>query len=366
VTVLLAGREVGRTVAAPGDAFAVRVAAPRPGWYAGAVELEPDELRGDDRRPFAVRVAEPAAVTLEAGADLGRFVTDALAVLAGAGQLRSAGLPGGRRGGAPDVRLGETARTDGGLVFPPHDPLQLGAANRALDAAGTGWRFGAPVDRADSVEAPGLPGVGGARVTRRFRLEPTGDVARRAVLARVGGEPWIVRGGRSVVVGSRLVPEETDLPLSAGFVPAVAALVLRAAHGDEGIVTAAPGDVVTVPEGVTALAMADGPARVAAGAGFAAPVAPGVYPLLAGADTVGGLVVAPDPRESDLTRAGAREVAASFPGAKVRVVDSPRAYAAARFAGAGQGDLTPWLLAAALVVLVVESLTAAGAGRRGG
>jgi hypothetical protein len=47
-------------------------------------------------------------------------------------------------------------------------------------------------------------------------------------------------------------------------------------------------------------------------------------------------------------------------------VDTPRAYAAARFAGAGQSDLTPWLLVAALAVLVVESLVAAGAGRRAG
>jgi hypothetical protein len=365
VTVSLAGREVGRTVAAPGDAFAVRVAAPRPGWYAGAVQLEPDELRGDDRRPFAVRVAEPVAVTVEAGADLGRFVHDALAVLAGAGQLRAAGTAGARPAGAPEVRLGETARAAGGIVFPPHDPLQLGAANRALAAAGTGWRFGAPVDRADTVEAPGDPGFGGARVTRRFRLEPAGGTTARAVLARAGGEPWIVRGGRSLVVGSRFVPEETDLPLSARFVPALAGFLLRAAHGDEGIVSAAPGDVVAFPEGVTALATPDGPVPVAGGGGAAAPVVPGVYPLLSGADTVGALVVATDARESDLTRANGRDVTAAFPGAKVRVVDSPQAYAAARFAGAGQGDLTPWLLVAALAVLVTESLVAAGAGRRG-
>ena len=360
VTVLLAGREVGRTVAAPGDAFAVRGTAARPGWYAGAVELEPDELRGDDRRPFAVRVAEPVAVAVEAGADLGRFVADALAVLAGAGQLRP--------GGAPDVRLGETARAGGGVVFPPHDPLQVGAANRALDAAGAGWRFGAPVERADTVEAPGLAGggFGGARVARRYRLEPAGSVTRSAVLARVGGEPWIVRGGRTVVVGSRFVPEETDLPLAAGFVPAVAGLILRAARGDEGIVGAAPGDVVTLPEAVTALQAADGPVRVTGGTGIAAPATPGMFPLLSGADTVGALVVASDPRESDLTRAGDREVAAAFPGARVRVVDTPRAYAVARFAGAGRGDLTPWLLVAALAVLVTESLVAAGAGRRAG
>jgi hypothetical protein len=356
VVVEFGGHEAARTVAAGGEAFTVRVTAPRPGWYAGAVELEPDELRGDDRRPFAVRVAEPAAVTVEAGADLGRFVTDALGVLAGAGQVRP---------GAPEeVRLGETAHAGGGIVFPPHDPLQLGAANRALDAAGAGWRFGARVERTDTVEAPGLPGFGGARVLRRYRLVPAVARGRGEVLGRVGGEPWLVRAGRTVVVGSRFVPEETDLPLSAGFVPAVAALILRVARGTEGIMTAAPGDPVALPEGVTALGGAVGAGEVASGARTTVPPVPGVYPLLAGRDTVGMLVVASDPRESDLTRATDAEVAAAFPRAKVRVVDTPRAYAAVRFAGAGRSDLAPWLLVAALAVLVVESLVAAGVRRR--
>jgi hypothetical protein len=356
VAVSFGGREAARTVAAAGEAFTVRVAAPRPGWYAGAVELEPDELRGDDVRPFAVRVAEPAAVTVDAGADLGRFLTDALGVLAGAGQVRP--------GASGEVRLGETARAGGGIVFPPHDPLQLGAANRALGAAGAGWRFGPRVERADTVEAPGLAGLAGTRVLRRYRLEPSGARGRGEVLGRVGGEPWLVRSGRTVVVGSRFVPEETDLPLSAGFVPAVATLILRVARGTEGIVTAAPGDPVAFPEGVTGLGGADGAGGAASGALTTAPPVQGAYSLLAGRDTVGMLVVASDPRESDLTRASDAEVAAAFPGARVRVADTPRAYAAVRFAGAGRSDLAPWLLVVALVVLVVESLVAAGVRRR--
>lgn len=357
ITVSLGGREAAHTAAAAGEAFTVRLAAPRPGWYAGAVELEPDELRGDDRRPFAVRVAAPAAVTVEAGADPGRFVRDALGVLAGAGQVTL--------GGSGEVRLGETARGGGGVVFPPHDPLRLGAANRALDAAGAGWRFGARVERADSVEAPAFPALGGARVLRRYRLEPTPARGRGDVLARVGGEPWLVRAGRLVIVGSRFVPEETDLPLSAGFVPAMATLVLRVARGEEGIVTAAPGDPLTLPDGVTGLGGAAGSAIARGGAQAAGPATPGVYPLLAGGDTVGMLVVAPDPRESDLTRATAAEVAAAFPHATVHVVETARAYAAVRFAGAGRSDVAPWLLATALAVLVIESLAAAGVHRRG-
>ena len=340
LTVRLGGREVARVVAGAGDAFAVRVSAQRSGWLAGEVALEPDELRADDRRAFAVRIAEPAGVVVEPGADLGRFVGEGLAVLGAAGQVRQ-----GPRG---EVLLGETAREGAAVIFPPHDVLQLGAANRALASVGAGWRFGARIEVADTVVAPGIAGLGATRVLRRYRLEPTSAVRPGAVLARVGGDPWLVRAGRTVVIGSRFVPEETDLPLRAAFVPVLATLVLRVARGEEGIVTAAPGDAIRLPEGAVATA----------------PLVPGVYPLLAGADTVGALVVAADPRESDLTRAADGDVAAAFPGARVRVVSTPRAYAAARFAGAGRSDLTPWLLAAALAVLVVESLAAAGVRRR--
>ena len=354
LTVRLGGREVARA-AAVGGAVAANVSAPGRGWLAGEVALEPDELRADDARPFAVRVAEAAAVEIEPGAEVGRFVTDALAALAAAGRIRP--------GSASGVRVGETARAGAGLVFPPGDSLQLGAANRALASAGVGWRFGRVVTAADTAAAPGLREVSGARVARRLRLEPVGGAAPSAVLVRVGGEPWIVRSGRTVVVGSRFVPEETDLPLRAGFVPALAVLVAHAARGDEGTVVAAPGEAVLLPEGVGAVGTA--PPTMPVSGEVLAPLAPGAYPLLAGTDTVGALVVAPDPRESDLARASDAQVAAAFPGARVRVVATPRAYAAERFAGAGRSDLTPWLLVAALAVLVAESLAAAGL-RRGG
>src|SRR3989449_10066271 len=50
-----------------------------PGWWIGEVLLDADELRGDDRRLFVVRVAAPASVAADAG--VGPFVSAALAVL---------------------------------------------------------------------------------------------------------------------------------------------------------------------------------------------------------------------------------------------------------------------------------------------
>lgn len=254
------------------------------------------------------------------------------------------------------------------VVFPPHDPVELGAANRALAAAGVPWRFGEPVEREDTLAAPQLSGVSGVAVRRRYRLEavPGPGEPGRGVLARAGGDPWLVRAGRVVVVGSRLVPEETALPLTGGFVPFLADLVNRVAAGEEGILEAAPGDPVPLPENVSALALGgDSLQPVVGGRAATAPASPGVYPLMAGeADTVGVLVVAPDPRESDLRRASAGELATLFPGARVTVASNAGAYAAERFRGAGRSELTGLLLLLALLLLLVEGVVAAGGIRR--
>ena len=356
----------GTVATAPGDVAALSAPAPGVGYFAGEVQIEPDELRADDRRPFAARVVAPAIVRVDARANLGPFVTEALRALEGAGELRAGGASA-VGGGA--VALAESAPAGAGaaVVFPPHDPVEVGAANRSLAAAGVPWRFGARIEREDTLAAgPSiLRPIAGAQIHRRYRLEPVAE-ARLGVLARAGGDAWLVRGGRVVVVGSRLVPEETALPLASGFVPFVGVLVNLLARGDEGVVEAAPGDPVPLDDAITAIAVGGGQIRpVAGGRAVLSPVEPGVYPLLAGADTAGALVIAPDPRESDLTRATASDLAALFPGARVTMAATARAYAAERFRAAGRAELTGAALLAALLALVVEGLVAAGGiGRR--
>jgi hypothetical protein len=359
VTVTLRGREGARALVAPRDVAQLKVTAAAPGWDAGQVSLEPDELRADDARPFAVRVVAPAVVSLDSAA-AGPFVATALGALERAGQARAGSTAAVRLGAVP-AAAGEAA-----VVFPPRDPVQLGNLNRGLAAAGVPWRFEARVEREDTLAAPLLPEIAGARVSRRWRLVAPGGVEPGGVLARAGGDPWLVRAGRTVLLGSRLVPEETSLPLAGSFVPFVGDLVNRLARGEEGILEAAPGAPVALPGAVTGLVAAGGAAHgLGAERTVAAPVEPGVTFLLAGADTVGALVVAPDPRESDLRRASDGELAALFPGARVAVTRSARAYAAERFRGAGRSELTGWLLAAALLVLALEAVVASGALERG-
>lgn len=176
----------------------------------------------------------------------------------------------------------------------------------------------------------------------------------------MGGAPWIVRSGTVVLVGSRFDPAWTTLPLRAGFVPLVDALVNRIARGELAILSAAPGDPVLVPDLTTTVA--SGPRRwtVEGGSAFHPP-APGIYYLLAGGDTLGGVAVNLDPRESALQPAPDAQVRALWPGARVVGL---RAVPGAAFAGLGRAGLAGPLLWLALLFAAAELLLASGLRRR--
>src|SRR5213076_1775669 len=252
-------RDVGRALAAPGSSVSVPLPSVAPGWWMGEAVLDPDELRADDRRAFVWRVALPARVRADPGA--GPFVAAALVVLA----------QGKRIAEGSDVSLGERLQGSAGktVLLPPADPALVGQANRALAARGERWRFGATATPGP-VATASLAGLNGISVARRYRLEG-GDST--AVIATVNGDPWLVREGDVVLLGSRLDTVWTALPASPAFVPIVDALVNRLARGEAQIEEA------------------EGP--------------PGVLFHVHGADTVGATVSGPDGRESDLTPAAA-------------------------------------------------------------
>ena len=311
MTVRVGARDVGRALAAPrgGDAAVVSVTLPveRTGWWAGEAVLEPDELRADDQRPFVWHVAPPARVT--AGPAAGPFIGVALSVLRDARRVAE-----GR-----DVIMGEVPAGGGSggrlVVQPPADPALIGQANRSLAARGTAWRWGL-AGTPGPLESRDVEQISGAQVTRRYRLEGTGG----NVLATVNGEPWLVRAGDVVLLGSRLDTSWTALPATPGFVPFVDALVNR------------------VVAGASLVAEAEGTPRVEF--------------HVRGADTVGATVFGLDPRESDLTPASPELVAAAF-GPTVQVLDEAR-FAAERFAGTRRADASALLLVLALLLAATE------------
>jgi hypothetical protein len=344
VRLLMGGRERARAIGRAGAPVVLQTQAPGAGWLTGSVQLDPDELRADDQRWFAVRATPPVGV--QTTTPLGAFLSEALDVLIEAGRLRS----------GPAVSLGDRPAAGPSVVFPPADPAMLGATNRALAAAGISWRFGELLDGEWSVDAAGVAPRGVA-VFRRYRLRGGGTV-----VARAGGEPWIVRDGRATIVASRVLPDWTSLPTSASFLPFVHRLVAEVAVGEAGVVPALAGQPTAVPPAAVALSLPTGDVRVPETGVLRAPARPGVYALIdAAGDTVGVLEVNHDPRESTLTPATETAVRAAW-GPAARIV-SERALATSLFGGAARAELTTILLGAALIAALAElALSSAGTG----
>lgn len=306
------------------------VPAPPPGWWEVRAELAPDEMRADNERVGVVRVLPPAAVRWDS---TDRWIATAFAALADGERVR----PGG------EVTVGRLAAGPS-VVVPPPDPAGLGALNRALEQRGVAWRYGLPSSAAAEVEGGEAEGAG---VLRRVALQPVGS-GRTGVLATAGGAPWAVRSGDVVLLGSRLEPEWTDLPVRGGFIPFLDALVNRTVRGEALLADGAVGAPLIVPDRVTRLRRDAREWEVEGGAPFVPPE-PGAYAFLAGEDTVGAAAVNPDPRESQLERASDRDARALWFGADL---GDPARAAARAFTGAARADLRgPLLWLAALLVL---------------
>ena len=191
------------------------------GWWTLSAELAPDELRADDQRIGVVRVAPVARVAWDS-----------------ASRLRGGGVRGARRQSADrprgrgDVRPAGAGQLGGAAA---RRPGRAGRAQPRARRARRGLELRRP--RARAGDHRQRRGRGRVRVARRYLLQSSGS-GRTGVLATVAGEPWIVRSGDVVLLGSRLEPEWTELPLSAGFMPFMDLLLNRLARGE---VIARPG-----------------------------------------------------------------------------------------------------------------------------
>jgi hypothetical protein len=313
------------------------------GWWELSAELDPDELRADDRRVVAVRVAPVARVDWDSG---GKYVAAACEVLASNRRITR-----GR-----EVVLGRLAR-GASVVEPPADPARVGALNRALAARGIGWSYGELSIDPQSTDSSSV--IGRHRVLQHYALQPTGS-GRTGVLASVRGKPWIVRGGDVVLLGSRLEPSWTELPVSAGFMPFMDLLLNRLARGETVLEQGSAGEPVRLPDLATEIRQGEQSWQVEGG-GMFRPTEPGVHFILSAGDTIGALSVNPDPRESQLARASDADVRRLWRGARTVAL---RQAGPAAFSVASRGDLRGPLLWMALMVGLVEAGFASGWRRR--
>jgi len=343
--VALGSRAAARGIVAPGEDIVVRLAPNERGWIAGAVELEPDELRGDDVRWFAVHVGSAPGVNAETAA--GPFVRTAVDALVQEGRVA--------RGNDVTVAGAESARKPG-VLFAPTEAVQLGAANRALERAGIPWKFGAARTGPAPVTGAGLAGVS---ALRWYAIEPRGVQEQGSVdtIARVGSDPWAVAGDGYVLVASPLTADGTDLPLRASWVPWLGSAIADHLSGDAGSITeAAPGASIARPAWARELEEPDGTRRAVTASRIEAPTRAGVYFWLRGTQRAGALVVNPEVSESDLTRLPIAALRSRFTGAEVAATDDAGKWTSSAFSFSGRRALDGVFIVLALLLLLAEAV----------
>ncbi len=275
VTIGLGARTLREILVTPGVAASQRIPSMVTGWSAVRASLPPDEFRLDDTAHAVIRVAPPAPVGWSTD---DRWVAAALDVLAAEGRVR--------RGDG--VRVGAIG-PGASIVVPPADPALTGALNRALAARGVAWQYGAPVVQGGRTDSATLLPSREA-VARRIALEPVGTDTQ--TLLSVDGSAWAVRSGNVLLLGSRLEPDWTGLPLAAAFVPFVDALVTLTSRDAPVLLSVPAGNAITLPDNVTGVHRESAITRVEGGAPWR-PQQLGIHYLVSGADTIGAVGGAP-------------------------------------------------------------------------
>jgi hypothetical protein len=344
--IILGDRTLSRGATGRGEPILLRASPPERGWQAGRVELEPDDYPADDVRHFALWIGPPPAVAADPSA--GSFAATAVSTLVADGRATP--------GSAVRVASADAASKLPALVTPPADAIRLGAANRELERLGIPWRFG-PLQRNPVVARGGR--LENIAVTERYQLVHAG-VAPADTLATAGGEPWIVAGPGYVLIGSRLDPAATQLPVRAPFVPWLAdmlAVRLAAPAGDVGApIQALPGRPIRLPAGAETLESSTGSRRSVTAELLDAPEERGVWFVLRGGRRVGAVVVNAPPEESALERWTAPVLAARLGGVSARAASTNAGWVGDTFAaGATRPAGTP-LLVVALLLLAAEAL----------
>ena len=344
--IMIGERTLSRGATGRGEPILLRASPPERGWQAGRVELEPDDFPGDDARHFALWIGAAPAVTADASA--GSFAATAVSTLIADGRAA--------QGSTIRVASADAASALPALLTPPAEAVRLGAANRELERLGIPWRFGA-LQRSTVVARGGR--VDNISVTERYQLVRAG-VGVGDTHATAGGEPWVVAGPGYVLIGSRLDPAATQLPVRAPFVPWLAdmlAVRLAAPTGDIGApIQALPGRPIRLPAGAETLESQAGSRRSITAELMDAPEERGVWFVLRGGRRVGAVVVNAPPEESALERWPAPTLAARLGGVSARSASTNAGWVGDTFAAGTTRPAGTPLLVVALILLAAEAL----------
>ncbi len=365
------GRIAGAARAPWGAAVTIGLPELSPGAHAGRVEIEPEGLRADDERHFALQVVEPPSVRLTGPP--GSFLQQGIETLRDAGRLG---------GGASTVHVleetpvGTPPGAETLVLVPPRDPVDLPAFNQLLERTDAGW-----VARLDPARGTLRLSGGGATlpldglgVRLRYLLRRSEGIpggSDTTLLATPDGEPWLVRSRSSertfLILASPLDAQASDLPTSPLMIPFLEALLVQWSHlatwppsaFEAGLPVSLPAwaDSVTHPDGTSV--------TVEPGSRFT-PFEAGVYHVRGrrrGAETApertAAFAVNVPEGELDPTRAEPSSLAELFPAHEV-ITAGPDAAAWGRaiFRARRGRDAAPWLLVLAVGLAATELLLA--------
>lgn len=371
---LFLGERLAAAGRAPPGAAAVLTLPPQPaGLVTGRVEADPDALRADDRRYFAVRVRPPAAVYAP---DAPPFLADALAVMAAAGRVRAGSAAGADVAMLPgaagiDAQRAETAV----IVLAPAAAVELPGVNRRLAAAGIRWQYAAVAAAGDAQLAiadstdPLLRTLAPVRLARHFALRAAPGSPGDSVLLRLrDGTPWLVRGTRPgggtwLLLGSPLSAEATSIPTSAAMIPLIDRMLATWTAPHAGPTELPAGAEVNLGSAGTVVRPGGAEDDVASGS-YRVPGEPGIYLVRAGDSLASAFAVNPPAAESDLRRASPEVIRRLLPGWHLRTAASPAGWARTVYHARLGLQLWRPLLILLLAVLIIEALVAATGARR--
>ncbi|TVP74601.1 MAG: hypothetical protein EA352_10435 [Gemmatimonadales bacterium] len=245
------------------------------GWVLGHVEIEADALRADDRAPVAVEVGGQVSLRLITDPDepSTSWLREAARVLEASGGVEDVsdapaspgetwilnGLPGIEALEDPEALPPSTTL----LLVPPGEVTSLPRLDRALAEFGAGWSIRAgdggrpgPLLAEGGIFAPGVrDALAGSTVAGSRHLEPRAGVEGspgQVRLRTADGRPWLVEasvGDRTLLImGSDGVAEGSNLGRSA------AGILLLDTLLEQGTGTPAPGagiDTSVLPPPVT-------------------------------------------------------------------------------------------------------------------